>query len=202
MQGDPVAMAVYVIAIFPLTLMILEVTHQYPHGSSKSSAYADDLTAAGTVKGIKYWWEQLCNLGPKFGCFPDATKSWLTVKVKTEGKAKEIIGGSGVLITTNGKRHVEASLVSDKYKKKYLAFNANERVKKLGILSDIAKNSTAYSAFIKGFHHKVTYYMYTIKRASTQLRRVEKSDLNRTHNIYYWKSNLQQRREKVALTPT
>ena len=98
-QGDPVAKNCYKIAvainIIPLILPVLKITDQYPHGTSKAAAYADDLTAAGIVKGIKYWWEQLCKLDPKFGYFPEATKSWLIVEVNTEDKATEIFGGRG-----------------------------------------------------------------------------------------------------------
>ena len=74
-QGDSVAMAVYVIAIIPLLLMILEIIESYSEGTSKAATYADDLTAAGCIPGLKYWWDQLCELGPKFGYFPQASKS-------------------------------------------------------------------------------------------------------------------------------
>ena len=99
-------------------------------------------------------------VGPKFGYFPDATKSWVIVKVKTENKVKDILGGSGIIINTNGKPHLKASLASDKYKDTHLASNANEWVNELGILSDIAKPQllAAYSAFITGFRHKLIYY--------------------------------------------
>ena len=51
-QGDPVAMAVYAIAIIPLILMILEIIESYSEGTSKVAAYADDLTAAGRIPGL------------------------------------------------------------------------------------------------------------------------------------------------------
>ena len=89
-QGDPVAMVVYAIAIIPLILMILEITESYSEGTSKKAAYADDLTAAGCIPGLKYWWNQLCELGPKFGFFPQASKSCLIIKPEVEGKAKTI----------------------------------------------------------------------------------------------------------------
>ena len=97
-QGDPVAMAVYAIAIIPLILIILNIdnTESYSEGTSKAAAYADDLTAAGCIPGLKYWWDQLCELGPKFGYFPQASKSWLIIRPEVEGKAKTIFQGSGV----------------------------------------------------------------------------------------------------------
>ena len=65
-QDDPVAMGVCAIAIIPVILMFLEITDQYPHETSKATTYADDFRVAGTVKGIKYCWEQLCQLDPLF----------------------------------------------------------------------------------------------------------------------------------------
>ena len=74
MQGDPVAIVVYATAIVLLILTILEITDQHPHGTSKAAAYADDLTAAGTFKGIKSKWKQLCELGSKLPYFLEAAK--------------------------------------------------------------------------------------------------------------------------------
>ena len=42
-QSNPVAMAVYAIAIIPLILMVLKITDQYPHGTYAAD-YADDFT--------------------------------------------------------------------------------------------------------------------------------------------------------------
>ena len=89
-------MAVYAIAIIPLILMILEIIESYSEGTSKVAAYADDLTAAGRIPGLKYWWNQFCELGPKFGYFPQTSKSWLIIKPEVRGKAKTIFQGSGV----------------------------------------------------------------------------------------------------------
>ena len=67
-QGDPIAMALYAVAIIPLMLMIMEIAANAPkEESSKVAAYADDFTAAGTVERLKSWWDVLCQLGPKFG---------------------------------------------------------------------------------------------------------------------------------------
>lgn len=71
-----------------------------------AATYADGLTAAGTFKGMKYWWQQLCKLSPKFVYFPAATKSWLITKVNVEDNEQEIFGGSGVQKTIDRKRHL------------------------------------------------------------------------------------------------
>ena len=144
-------------------------------GTSKSVAYADDLTAAGCIPGLKYWSDQLCELGPKFGYFLQASKSWLIIKPEVEGKAENIFHGSGVQITTEGKCHLGASLGSTKYNEEYLSSKVNEWIAQLRILSQIARTQpqAAYSAFTTGFQHKISFCMRTISGASTQLRRLE-----------------------------
>ena len=66
-QGDPVAMPIYAIATIPLILMIVAITEKLPGSKTKTEAYADDLSAAGTLKNLKVWWQKLCELGPLFG---------------------------------------------------------------------------------------------------------------------------------------
>ena len=155
--------------------MILEIIDEYQDLRTKAAAFADDLTAAGDIKGIKYWWDQLCKLGPKFVYFPEATKSWLIVKKDMEKKAEETFYDSGVKITTDGKRHLGAALGSHEYKEEYLATKVYGWIEEIKILSEIAKSQpqAAYSRFITGFRHKVTYYMRTIHGASNQLKRLD-----------------------------
>ena len=85
-QSDPIAMTLYAIAIIPMILMIVDITSKIDD-STKTAAYADDVTAAGKIIQLKNWWRTLCMLGPKFGYYPEATKSWLTVKDKAKQRA-------------------------------------------------------------------------------------------------------------------
>ena len=78
-QGNPIAMAVYAIAIIPLILMTVELTNK-TDSTTKTASYADDITVAGKLVNLKYWWNTLCELGPKFEYYPEASKSWLIVK--------------------------------------------------------------------------------------------------------------------------
>lgn len=115
-QGDPIAMAVYAIAIIPMIFMIMEVVNE-----TKTVAYADDVTAAGELFSLRRWWNQLCLLGPKFGYFPEATKSWLIVKNDVFKKANMVFSDSSVNITITGKRHLGAVLGSCVFKDEYMA---------------------------------------------------------------------------------
>ena len=55
-----------------------EILHDHPVKHSKL-AYADDVTVTGTLRELKILWN-MCDLGPKFGYYPQVSKSWLFVK--------------------------------------------------------------------------------------------------------------------------
>ena len=74
-QVDTTAMSIDAFAIIPLVLMIIEIMSTSPDNTSKMVAYADDFTAGDTAKDLKYWWETLCELGEKFGYYPEEGKT-------------------------------------------------------------------------------------------------------------------------------
>ena len=49
-QANPTAIAIYAIPLIPLILMIINITNQ-DDSSTKTTAYADDFTAAGKITG-------------------------------------------------------------------------------------------------------------------------------------------------------
>ena len=51
-QGDPTAMTIYTIAIIPLILMLVAEANQVDN-NTYMIAYADDLTAAGTIMCLR-----------------------------------------------------------------------------------------------------------------------------------------------------
>ena len=73
-------MLIHAIARIPFVLMIMEIMSTSPDNTSKMFAYAGDFTARGTVKDLKYWWETLFEPGPRFGYYPEASKTWLIFK--------------------------------------------------------------------------------------------------------------------------
>ena len=88
-QGNPAAMVIYVIAIIPLILMLVEIRMQ-DNDHTKTAAHADDLTVVGPIDQIRIWWNTLCRLGPKSGSFPEGSKSWIIVRENTKECAQTI----------------------------------------------------------------------------------------------------------------
>ena len=66
-QGDPLAMAMYALAITPL-IDQLKTSCPEVH----QAWFADDATGASTCEGLRSWWNKLTDRGPSFGqCLQD-----------------------------------------------------------------------------------------------------------------------------------
>ena len=83
-QDDPLAMAMYTIGTLPL------ISHLT--GLVKQCWYADDSAAGGKLSKLKQWWDLLSSVGPRYGYFPNATKTILIVKETVLTDARTIFG--------------------------------------------------------------------------------------------------------------
>ena len=115
-QGDPLAMAMYALAIAPL---IRQLRTAVPE--AKQVWFADDATAVGTLQALMSWWQLLSSLGPDYGYFPNALKTVLIVKPHLLPVANAIFGGTNVQITDQGQRHLGAALGSRDYAEEYVS---------------------------------------------------------------------------------
>ena len=96
-QGDPLAMAMYAIAIIPLINRLKE-------DDVKQIWYADDAAAVGKLSDVKTWWDRLIEIGPDYGYYPNASKTWLIVKEHKHSEPVPVFEGTEIVITTDGKK--------------------------------------------------------------------------------------------------
>ena len=82
-------MTVYTIAIIPLIVMMVEITNK-TDSTTKTAAYADDITVTGKLAHLKYLLNILCELGPKLEYYLEASISWFIVKESAKHKATTI----------------------------------------------------------------------------------------------------------------
>ena len=111
---------------------------------------ADDATGAGKLTQLKTWWVKVAKEGAKFGYFVKPSKSWLVLKDRTKlEETKELFKDSPINITTDGKRHLGASIGTDTFKDDYMREKVEKWCKKINILSEIAKSQphAAFSAY-------------------------------------------------------
>ena len=97
-QDDPLAMAIYALAISPLINKLKELCPDV-----KQAWYADDATAASTCTKLRRWWDELSTHGPLFGYYPNPPKTYVIVKEEYEASAVDIFDGTGIHVTTEGK---------------------------------------------------------------------------------------------------
>ena len=114
-QGDATSMGAYTLGILPMLHSLLDfvLTNDLQTGEV---AFSDDLIVAGKLVDIKKFWDKLAVIGPKYGYFPKSTKSYLIVKRNCLKDAKSIFTGTNINITTDGRKHLGAVVVSDTYK--------------------------------------------------------------------------------------
>eukprot|EP00794_Sanderia_malayensis_P017855 gene17855-biopygen15282 len=160
----------YAIGIVPLLDLIAENCVN-DDNIIKHAAFADDLGGAGKLHVVRSWWNHIVEFGPKLGYFPNATKSWIVIKPDVEQEAREIFDGTNIQITTEERKYLGGFIGSKKGKDSYVSSLVSSWCDQLKVLSRIAKSEpqSAYSAFVSGFRHRLTYHMSTIMNIEDHL---------------------------------
>jgi len=160
-QGDPLAMPFYALAILPLIQRLPDMV--------KQTWYADDASACGDLHNLRFWWDQLSQLGPLFGYYPNAKKTWLVVKPQHLELAHHVFSGSNVNITAEGRPYLGAAIGTASYISNYVSQKVNLWIEELTLLSVIAKSQphAAYSAFTHGIISKWLFIARTIPDVSS-----------------------------------
>ena len=171
-QGDPGAMPSYGMGILPF---LGSLKPEIDPKKMKHVAYADDLGGGARLEMLKVWWEKIEKNGPAFGYYPKASKSWLIVKENELNKAKEIFAGTGINITTEGRKYLGGFIGTREGTESYIQELVDDWMEQLKQLTQIANSEpqAAYAAFTAGFKHKLTYYLRTIPNISNILRPID-----------------------------
>jgi len=101
-QGCPLAMAMYALALAPLTKRLQPVCKQV--------WYADDATGCDKLEKLRGWFDRLLDEGPAYGYYPKPSKCILVVKPDRLARAIEIFKGSNVQVKTEGSRSTAKGL--------------------------------------------------------------------------------------------
>lgn len=167
-QGDPLAMAMFAIAIRPLidrlaTAKALQVW------------FADDAAGGGTVLALRRFWDLLLKYGPFFGYNANATKTWLLVKEDSLTAAEDAFGDAGIKITTSGVRHLGAPLGNREFVENYVSEQVNCWVNEMKELCKIANAQPhlAFCALTQGLLSKWTYLTRTVNDVDMLLQPLE-----------------------------
>ena len=113
------------------------------------------------MQTLREWRKNIEENGPNFGYFPKASKSWLVVKEEKYEEAKQIFGETRINITTEGRKYLGGYVGTTEGAESYVQELLDDWIKQLQELTKIAKSEpqAAYSAFVSGFQHKMTYFV-------------------------------------------
>ena len=169
-QGDPLAMAMYAVAVTPL---IKHLRQSQPDVSQVW--FADDATAAGQLAPLLEWWRVLLSKGPLYGYFPNAIKTYLIVKPDFCDAATTLFQDTNVQITCFGQRHLGAAIGTRSFTEEYVSKKVKSWCDEILTLSTIAKTHphSAYGAFVHGILHKWNYVMRTIESVGSLFQPLE-----------------------------
>ena len=170
----PLGMAIYALGVTPmLNILLLGIGDKH----NRMVAFADYITAAGTLNALKQWWDQLLEIGPSYGYVPQPEKSWLIVKTERIDKAHEVFANTDIKITTNGERYLGAVIGTDENKKAYINEKIADWTQQINLLAEIAATcpQAAYSAYVSTYQHKLTYFLRTIPEIDDELKKVDEA---------------------------
>ena len=102
-------MVAYALGIFPLLQFLLDFI-SLKELNAKAVAFAGNFTVSSKLSSIKDYWIQLTSIGSKYGYFPKASKSYLTVKGDQLPNAIALLDNSNINTTVEGKRHFGAAV--------------------------------------------------------------------------------------------
>ena len=148
-QGDPLGMAMFALLIIPLILKLSETCE-----SLSQVWFADDASGAGSLQGLRQWWDALSTLGPSFGYYPKPSKTCLVIHPQNEEAAKAVFGEAGITITTEGKTHLGSALGSVSFKEEYVKHKVDEWRVEVEKLAEMAGSQpqAAYACSVCAWH--------------------------------------------------
>ena len=155
-QRDPLAMPFYALATLPLIGKLSKSVTQV--------WYADDASACGRLSDLCLWWDQIPQLGPPFGYFPSAKKTWLAVKSQYLELARSLFADCRVNVTADGRPYLGAAVGSPSYVGSYVSSKVDSWVAELKLLasSAVTQLHTAFSAFSRGLISKWLFIARTV----------------------------------------
>ena len=152
-QGDPLGMVMYAIGVLPLIKHLDSIKTQQVW-------YADDSAAGGgDLEDLKRWWDELCDLGPRFGYFPNSIKTRLLVKPNLLSKAKSLFDSTNIEVVTDGVEYLGGAIGSNQYIGSVLSEKIQKWSEEIDILAEIATTEphVAFAAFTHGVSARWQY---------------------------------------------
>ena len=170
-QGDPMAMAMYALGTLPL------IDRSNPYNLVQQVWYADDGTAGGSLSNLLEWWHQLIELGPKYGVYPNATKSTLLVKPEYLQDAQQLFSNYDLKITSDGAHVLGSPVGTREFINKWVTDKVQSWVDEIHCLANISLSQpqSGFSALTHGVMNRWTYVFRTCPNTEALLLPLEEA---------------------------
>ncbi len=172
-QGDPLAMTMYSLGTIPLIRQL--------EGHCKQIWYADDAAAIGTVEGLRKWWDMLVTEGPKYGYFPNPSKTWLILKKQVLEEANATFSNTRIRTTTEGRPYLGAAMGTGSYVESHMKAKVEEWTTNINTLTSFAKTQphASYAALTHGLMSKWNYACRVTPDIGSLLQPLDRAIQNR-----------------------
>ena len=165
-QGDPLSMMAYGIG----TLPIIQSLHCLKE-KCLQLWYADDASLGGKFEAISKMFRKLCQIGPKFGYYPEPSKCTLVVHPLAIPHATNYFKDMGFQISS-GCRFLGGHIGTDDLKSSYVTDKVTAWATAIEDLSSIAKKypQTSYCGLTKSLQHEWAFIQRVIPDIAKELQ--------------------------------
>ena len=171
-QGDPLAMPMYALGKTPL------ISQLQASNNVTQVWYADDAAAAGSLQDLQ-WWNHLATLGPAFGYFASAPKTWLLTKHHLVSEARNIFQGTQVNVTSVGRPYLGSLLGPKLFVEQFVSEKVAEWLEELDHLIEVARIQphAAFAALTQSFVHKLSFLCQCTENIAHLLCPIEEKNM-------------------------
>ena len=115
------SMAIYGIGVTPLINILIHILTNEYSANFNVMVYADDFSAAGDLQNLRSRWSVLTKICPKFGYYPEPTKTWSAVNKSCDSeKVESAFFRTKLKTTTEVRRQLGGSVGTRKFKDVYI----------------------------------------------------------------------------------
>ena len=170
----------------------------------KTFWYTDDTSAGGELQHIKVWWDDLTQLGPQYGYFPNPEKTWLTVKDKHFETASTTFAGSSIQLTKLRREYLGSAIGSADFSEAFVKVKIEGWTYEIEQLSEISKTHphAAYATYTHGLSHKWKFLLRTMPNIGNLLTPLETAVRHSLIPSITGKNDLNDHMRRILALPT